>query len=103
MNFDRNTIIGFIILAVLFVGYFYYTTREQQAFQRAKAKQDSIKLASQPKPDTAFMRRDSLMADSANRMQQAGGFTRATAGSEQLQTVETEILKVTFTNKGGQP
>ena len=35
MNFDRNTIIGFIVLAVLFVGYFFYTTKEQQAYQQA--------------------------------------------------------------------
>src|SRR5215217_3281031 len=103
MNFDRNTIIGFIVLAVLFVGYFFYTTKEQQAYQREKAKQDSIRLASQPKPDTLTQRRDSLAADSVARVSTAGGFGNALAGTEQLTQVITNFLKITFSNKGGQP
>ncbi len=29
MNFDRNTVIGFVVLAALFFGYFYYNNKEQ--------------------------------------------------------------------------
>jgi YidC/Oxa1 family membrane protein insertase len=100
MNFDRNTIIGFIILAVLFVGYFFYTTKEQQAYQQAKARQDSIAAASRPKQDVNALRRDSLAADSVARISAAGGFNAAINGTEQLQTIENEVLKITFTNKG---
>ena len=53
MNFDRNTVIGFIALAILFIGYFFYNAREQQAYQVQKAKQDSIANVSKPKPDVA--------------------------------------------------
>lgn len=103
MNFDRNTIIGFIVLAVLFVGYFFYTTKEQQAFQREKAHQDSIALAHQPKPNPVQQRRDSLAADSMQRVSTAGGFGTAINGTEQLSQVATNLLKITFSNKGGQP
>src|SRR6476469_6015305 len=103
MNFDRNTIIGFIILAVLFVGYFFYTTKEQQAYQREKAHQDSVRMAQQPKVDSVQYRRDSLAADSLQRVGAAGGFGTALTGTEQLTPVETNLLKITFSNKGGQP
>src|SRR5687768_17176108 len=103
MNFDRNTIIGFIVLAILFVGYFFYTTKEQQAWQQAKAQQDSITAARQPKPNPQALQRDSVAADSISRMSSAGGFSTATTGTEQVQTIENDVLKITFTNKGGQP
>lgn len=59
MKFDRNTVIGFVILAALFFGYFYYTNKEQSAYRKDKlAKQqveqariDSINKANQPKQD----------------------------------------------------
>ena len=103
MNFDRNTIIGFIVLAVLFVGYFFYTTKEQQAYQLAKHKQDSINALNQPKPDTAALRIDSLAADSIDRVAAAGGFQASANGSEQVTVVENDLLKIAFTNRGGQP
>ena len=103
MNFDRNTIIGFVILALLFIGYFFYSTREQQAYQKEKARQDSIAKASQPKPDVNVLRQDSIRTDSFRRVTQAGGFITASAGNEQIQIVETELFKIGFSNRGGQP
>ncbi|GAC1487340.1 MAG: membrane protein insertase YidC [Flavisolibacter sp.] len=62
MNFDRNTVIGFIVLALLFLGFFYYNNTQQLAFQKQKAHQDSLQAASRPKPDTATAHMDSLQA-----------------------------------------
>ena len=42
MNFDRNTVIGFILLAVLFFAFFYYTNKQQAALQKQKAYEDSV-------------------------------------------------------------
>ena len=103
MNFDRNTIIGFVVLAVLFIGYFFYTTREQQAYQKQKATQDSIANANKPKPDVNAARLDSVRADSFQKATQAGGFPAAIQNVEQVQEVETDLLKIGFTTKGGQP
>lgn len=103
MNFDRNTIIGFVVLAVLFIGYFFYTTREQQAYQRQKAVQDSIAKANAPKVDSNTVRLDAQRADSFQRVTQAGGFAAAAQGAGQIQTVETDLFKIGFSTKGGQP
>lgn len=43
---------------------------------------------------------DSIKADSANKVAQVGVFTGA-LGTEKLDTVENELMKVVFTNKGG--
>lgn len=103
MNFDRNTIFGFIALAVLFIGYFFYTTREQQAFRQEKARQDSIAAVSRPKVDPTIALRDSLRADSLARTASAGSLVNALSGTEQLTAIENDVLKITFSNKGGQP
>lgn len=103
MNFDRNTIIGFIVLAILFIGYFFYTTKEQQAYQLAKHKQDSIAALSKPKPDSAVVTIDSLAADSVARVSAGGNFSASVNGTEQLTQVENDLLTIAFSNKGGQP
>ena len=103
MNFDRNTIIGFIALAILFLGYFFYTTKEQQAYQQAKAKNDSIANLNKPVPNPVVVVRDSMAADSLARVSSAGDFGNAIRGEEKLFTVENELLKISFSNKGGQP
>jgi len=38
MNFDRNTVFGFIALAVLFLAYFFYNSRGQQQMLAEKAR-----------------------------------------------------------------
>ncbi|WP_132053261.1 membrane protein insertase YidC [Pseudocnuella soli] len=103
MNFDRNTVIGFVILGVLFVAYFFYNSREQQAFMRQKAIEDSIAKSRLPKVDSMAFRSDSIRLDSQTKVAAAGGFQAAITGMEQLTTVENELVKIVFTNKGGQP
>lgn len=103
MNFDRNTIIGFIALALLFIGYFYYTTQEQKAYQQAKAKNDSIANRNKPVPNPVVVARDSMAADSLARVSSAGEFGNAIRGEEKLVTIENDLLRISFSNKGGQP
>ena len=64
MKFDRNTVIGFVILAALFFGYFFYTNQEQTAYRKEQARLDSIANANKPKPDTLAQKIDSAQADS---------------------------------------
>ncbi|MEI6946042.1 membrane protein insertase YidC [Paraflavisolibacter sp. H34] len=103
MNFDRNTVIGFVAMAVLFFGYFFYNQQGQADAARKRAYDDSVAHARLPKIDSAAYRLDSARADSATRLGQAGGFQTAAFGNEQVVTVETDLMKVAFTNKGGQP
>lgn len=112
MKLDRNTVLGFLILGALFIGYFVYTSKEQNAnrkknleiakqarekFVRDSTYQDSIARVQNPK-------RDSLAraADSIARLNNAGVFQNATDTTERLFPLENDLIKVTFTSKGGQ-
>ena len=107
MKTDKNTVIGFVLLGILFMGYFWFTSRQQQAMLREqRLAEDSIarvKAAIAPRIDTVSMRLDSLRRDSIGRFTAAGKFDSAAIGTEQNVVVENELMKVTFTNKGGQP
>ena len=74
--------------------------REQRLATDSIAK---VKAASAPRIDTVAMRVDSLRRDSIGRLTAAGKFDSAATGTEQDVVVENELMKVTFTNKGGQP
>ena len=106
MKTDKNTVIGFVLLAILFFAYFWYSSKQQNELLAMKQKQeDSIRRvqAASIKPgDATLARIDSLKRDSATRLSAAGDFTTAAIGTEQLVSVENELMIVTFTNKGGQ-
>jgi len=106
MNFDRNTVLGFVLLAVLFFGYFYYTNLEQASYNKAKARQqfvqDSIAKANRPLVDTVATATSIAKADSTLRAAAEGYFVAAAQGAEEMPTEENEKMKVVFTNKGGQ-
>ncbi|PZR28220.1 MAG: membrane protein insertase YidC [Citrobacter freundii] len=103
MKFDRNTVIGFVILAALFFGYFFVTNKEQAAARKEKARLDSIANANQPKPDTAALRQNALAADSMRRAGSLGMFNDSTGKNEQLIYAENNLFRVAFSTKGGQP
>lgn len=115
---DRNTIIGFVLIFVILIGFSIYTqpSEEQQKAQKryndsvatvkkqqelsaielaikdkARLKADSLKLATLP---------DSVKAkiDSAKY----GVFTTAANGTAQVITLENELLKVDVSTKGGE-
>src|SRR6185295_19339899 len=96
-SMDRNTVIGFVLLAALLFLYLFLSTKSSQDLQRQKQAeadsiahlkrvQDSVKIAS----DTT-----GKFSNDSNNI--------AVPASEQLLTVENEVFKITFSNKGGQP
>ena len=102
---DRNTVIGFVLLALLFFGYFYYTRQGQLTVERQKQHiQDSLNKI-HPKVDTsltAATSQDSTFAK-AKSDSLSGAIIQDSSGKEQLIEVENKLLKITFSNKGGQP
>jgi YidC/Oxa1 family membrane protein insertase len=103
MNFDRNTVIGFIVLALLFGGYFWWTSKEQSAARAERARQDSITRATAPKPDTAALKTESAKNDSIAKVKTAGGFQKAIVDAERTVVINNNVLEITFSSKGGQP
>ncbi|MEO8174184.1 MAG: membrane protein insertase YidC [Sediminibacterium sp.] len=106
MKTDKNTVVGFVLLGLLFFIYFWYSNKQQGELQAVKQRQeDSIRRvnAANIKPaDTIAARVDSVRRDSAQRVSSAGDFQTAAIGAEQLVTIENTLMKVTFTNKGAQ-
>lgn len=96
---DRNTIIGFVLLALLFFGYFYYSRQGQLAVEKQKQHiQDSINRL-KPKVDSVQYR-DSLPQKDRPSL---SGILQDSVAKEELITVETPLVRIVFTNKGGQP
>jgi YidC/Oxa1 family membrane protein insertase len=96
MNFDRNTVIGFIMLAVLFFAMFYFNNQEQAAQLREKARLDSQAKANKP------VIRDTT-ANKPFVLDTGGSPVQAPPVSESLSFLENDLLKIAFTNKGAQP
>ena len=101
---DRNTVIGFALLAFLFIGYYYYNTQGQQLLEKQKMHiQDSLdKIHS--KIDTAQLKAkntDSISIVPASNL--SSGLIQDSSLTEGTFTIENNLAKYTFTNKGGQP
>src|SRR5215210_6467636 len=107
MKTDNNTVIGFVLIGILFIGYFWFSNRQQEAlFQERKRTENSIartKRGTAPPADPAITKLDSLKKDSLNNLTAAGNFQNAANGSEQLTVIENALIKITFSNKGAQP
>lgn len=102
MGFDRNTVIGFALLAVLFMGYFWYVSNNQkQAMAEQQRVQDSLAKL-KPKVDTAQWRTDSLRLAQRRDSLAAGSFVQgAVAGTDSTIVVENDLIRASFATKGG--
>jgi YidC/Oxa1 family membrane protein insertase len=100
---DRNSVIGFALLGVLFVGYIFFNQKQQTAAKKEKDRQDSIANVNKPKPvDTAAYATQGI-PDSSKLVSAYGTFAGAANGNHQATVLENEVLKITFSNQGGQP
>ena len=102
---DKNSIIGIVLLAVLFFTFFWYTNKEQSAYLAIQQHvQDSLHLDSLSKispQQVQAARLDSIRTDSLSKINAAGNFSKALNVPEQLVTVENNLMKIVFTSRGG--
>ncbi len=103
MGFDRNTIIGFVLIGALLIGMFWYNSKNQLAYQAEQKRVADSMDRLKPKADTNIAKIDSIRTDSAKKQTAAGNFKRFLQGMEQESVLENEVLRVTFSNKGAQP
>ena len=103
MGMDRNTIIGFVLLALLFFGMFYFNSKSQLAYEQEKQHiQDSLNRLN-PKKDSLRSTSDSTVQGLALKQTTIGNILQDSTTREQLIILENDILKISFTNKGAQP
>ncbi len=104
---DRNTVIGFILIGALLIGMFVMNSRSRLAYEGEKKRMEdstaAADLKNKPKKDTVAALVDSLKADSLKVPKQAAAAFQSGTNTPQLTLVENEVLKISFTNKGGQP
>ena len=97
---DKNTLVGFTLIGAVLIGFSIYNRPSQEEMERAQRYQDSIQtvaLLEQAKRDAEAEAQNiqALTLDSTSL------FFGANQGTEQLTTLENNLVKVTFSNKGG--
>ncbi len=104
---DRNTIIGFVLIGVLLIGMFYINSKSSQAYLRDKNEKqriaDSIAAANKPKVDSATVKLEQAKLDSMQKAQKQLPSNFIADTTEEFTTLENDVFKIIFTNKGGQP
>ena len=105
MGMDRNTVIGFVLIGALLIGMFYINSRSNQAYLAEKKRVEDSIAATKPKVDLITAKIDSLKKDSLVKSIQKmpAAFITDSAKQEHLDTLENEVMKIIFTNKGAQP
>ncbi len=98
MNTDKNTVIGFILLAGLFFMYFWYTNKQQTDLATYKKHFDDSVAMIKATADKAAALQNPVKLDSTT-----GGFVNnIDTVKEEFTYLENEVVKVKFSNKGGQ-
>lgn len=109
---DRNTAIGFGLIFLLMMAMTYYNRPTEEQLKAAEAKRDSIEQAqnidttqqlladtSKAVIDTPVALPDSVKV--AGLAKDFGVFANAAVGEAEDVVIENEVLKVTFSSKGG--
>ena len=113
---DRNSIIGFVLILLIMVGYFFITQDNVSDLEARKQREkDSIakldaavKTDSGPRTDTLKTQtaQTAIAADSTDTAKKevyTGPFGRFASGTEELVTIENDVIKVKLSTKGGHP
>lgn len=112
---DRNSIVGFVLIALVLVGYSYFTAPTKDQIAQQQRQRDSIALVNQTKVQDSIknviaqaaapVNPDTVIAnDSVNQVNlqnQLGSFASAANGTPQTFLLENEKMKVTLSNQGG--
>jgi YidC/Oxa1 family membrane protein insertase len=102
MGMDRNTVIGFVLLGILLFIYLFVSTKNSHELEaQRKRAEDSIAFV-KAKQEAEARAKDTVKTVAVG-IDTATGFNKASRGAEQLTTIENEVIRVVFSNKGGQP
>lgn len=102
MKFEKNSVIGIVLLGLLLIGYFYFTRQAQiQLEVTQKRMSDSLALIAPISKDSGALsqKTDSIIPIVAV----PGSFQQIGVGKETFATIENELVSITFSSKGGQP
>ncbi|MBQ0034232.1 MAG: membrane protein insertase YidC [Bacteroidales bacterium] len=110
---DKNSWIGLGLIAAILIGFSWFNRPSKEELARRQHVRDSIALVEQQKMEAAeaqkaleAMQQDAVALDSAQLMEQAAAQYGAFAGAamavaEEMPVVENNLLRLTFSPKGG--
>lgn len=108
---DKKSIIGIVLIGVILIGFSYYNSRQMEQYQKEQAKIDSVANTNAPKeaakaaelaPDQAVEKAKKDSAEIATIKETVGAkLADASAGNEEFFTLQNNLVKVVFSNKGG--
>ena len=111
---NKNSVIGIILIVVIFIGWFYWITPSKEERERIQHRQDSIAQANRAREleekqrfnaaeqemQTAVYQSDSNVETDAQLQDIYGAFSTVVKGEEQIFTIENDVLKMTLSSKG---
>ena len=104
MNIDKNTVIGFILMAIVFFGFMFYEGKVQKERAEQMQKEQVVQAVAQQKSDSIKVVEEEKQA--LKEMEQKSDSSNILFAARQLNegttVIENELLKLTIQNKGGQ-
>lgn len=108
MNENKQSVIGFVLIALIFLGFMLYTNHEQAEYRASLEAQEALVIADEAAPQPAESTATDGNANATATEQpaqpqsvQSDGFI-ADADSVEEVVVENDVLKIRFTTKGAQ-
>ena len=108
---DKNTIFGFVMIALIIIGFSVLNKPSDADLAKQKHYNDSIALVEQARVQTttantkvALSNDSTVKNDTTSAAKSAdsfGGFSASSTGVEKFYTLENKLVKLTFSNKGG--
>lgn len=109
---DKNTILGFVLIAAILIGFSVMNRPSEEEIARQKSYNDSIALVAEAQAKMAEEAKAVIAADSpaavsgdtaamAQYLESKGDFKNAAVGVDTVYTLENDYLRVSISSKGG--
>lgn len=112
---DKNTVIGFILIAAIIIGFAWINKPSQEEIERRQRYNDSVQLVMQQEYEKQLQLDSMKTAVAENlenveegdsafvamKMDAFGGFGVSSMGEEQLYTLENDLIEINLSSKGG--
>ncbi|MGE5428631.1 MAG: membrane protein insertase YidC [Methylococcaceae bacterium] len=114
---DRNTIVGVLLIFGILIGFSYFNRPSEKQLAAAKHTRDSLEMVRVENEKVikegkiadslatlapSSQANDSILSEQDNaRRDKFGVFAPASVGKEKFYVLENNLMKVTFSNKGG--
>lgn len=104
MKIDKNTLIGFILMAAVFFGFMFYEGKVQKERAAQMQKEQAIEAIAQQKSDSIknIEEEKKAVKEMEQKTDSANSLFAAHQANEGTTVIENELLILTIQNRGGQ-